>query len=332
LIIERQAAHMSRLIDDLLDVSRIVRGKIVLHWDRVDLAALARQSVEDHRARIEGRGLMIDIESPDGPLWVDGDAVRLSQVLDNLLNNAIKFTDHDGQIRVRATKDAAAKLALVEVRDSGIGMNSETLASLFEPFAQAEVSVGRSCGGLGLGLAIVKGLVELHNGTVRAESAGSHLGAIFSVQLPLCPAPNRQNVVSPIDAANDDSLRVLIIDDNRDASLPMSKLLSMRGHSVVTEVDGPEGVAKAREFNPDLIFCDIGLPGPMSGYDVARILRRDPATKSAFLVAVTGFGQDEDRQRAAGAGFDRHMTKPVSYVDLLNVIRQVASARQPLVK
>jgi PAS domain S-box-containing protein len=332
MIIERQAAHMSRLIDDLLDVSRIVRGKVVLHWERVDLAALARQSVEDHRALIDGRGITLDVDVSADPLWVDGDSVRLSQVLGNLLNNAVKFTDRGGHLRVTAKRDPDSKHAFVELQDSGIGMTPQTVASLFEPFAQAEGTLGRSCGGLGLGLAIVKGLVELHHGTIRADSRGPHHGATFTVRLPLCPAPAAHTVDAPVDSAEAEKFRVLIIDDNRDAAHPMSKLLTMRGHTVVVAEDGPGGVAKAREFNPDIILCDIGLPGQMSGYDAARVLRADPTTKGTFLVAVTGFGQDEDRRRAAAAGFDRHMTKPVSYLDLLALIKQVGSDRQPLVE
>ena len=330
MIIERQAAHMSRLIDDLLDVSRIVRGKITLHWERVDLAALVRQSVEDHRAEIDRRGLALDVDVPAVAFWVGGDAVRLSQVLGNLLNNALKFTDRGGRISVRAQTDPSGKDAVVEVHDSGIGMTPQIVASLFEPFAQAEGALGRSCGGLGLGLAIVKGLVELHRGTIRAESAGPQRGATFSVRLPLCAAPVAPAADAPADVAADDTFRVLIIDDNRDAALPMNKLLSMRGHTVAVAVDGPSGVAKAREFNPDVILCDIGLPGQMNGYDAAQALRADPTTKGAFLVAVTGFGQDEDRRRAALAGFDRHMTKPVSYVDLVALMQQVGSSRQSM--
>jgi PAS domain S-box-containing protein len=330
-IIERQAAHMSRLIDDLLDVSRIVRGKIALQWERVDLAALARQSIGDHRASVDERGIALDVDVSQDPLWVDGDTVRLSQVLDNLLNNAIKFTDRGGRIGVRAACDPATNQATVEVQDSGIGMTAQTLDSLFEPFAQAEGTVGRSSGGLGLGLAIVKGLVELHRGAIQAHSPGPRLGATFSMRLPLCPAPATLATNPAADDTSDDKLRVLIIDDNRDAAVPMSKLLSMRGHMVTVAMDGPEGIAKAREFDPDVILCDIGLP-QMSGYDVAQALRADSTTKNAFLVAVTGFGQNEDRRRAAEAGFDRHMTKPVSYLDLLGIMKQVGSSRQPSIQ
>jgi PAS domain S-box-containing protein len=326
-IIERQAIHMSRLIDDLLDVARIARGKVALRTQRLDLAALVRQTVEDHRPMLRENTLALDLQSSSDPLWIDGDPVRLSQVLGNLLNNAIKFTDRGGQIFVKTWSDEDARFAIVEVRDEGIGMTRDTMASLFEPFAQGEGTLGRSRGGLGLGLALVKGLVELHRGAIDVESRGLGQGSAFTIRLPLVSAPSRRPAEVENDSSEPECCRVLIIEDNPDVSLPMSKLLAVSGHSTAVATDGPSGMELARQFNPDVVLCDIGLPGEIDGYGVAKALRADRATSSAFLVAVTGFGQDEDRRRAAAAGFDRHMIKPVDHAGLLELIAGVTEDR-----
>jgi PAS domain S-box-containing protein len=326
-IIERQAVHMSRLIDDLLDVSRIARGKVPLRSQRLDLAALVRQTVEDHRPTLRENALSLDLQSSSDPLWIDGDPVRLSQVLGNLLNNAIKFTDKGGQIFIKTRSDENANVAIVEVRDAGIGMTRDTMASLFEPFAQGEGTLGRSRGGLGLGLALVKGLVELHQGAIDAESRGPGQGSAFTIRLPLASAPQRRPAEVETDNSEPECCRVLIIEDNPDVSLPMSKLLKVSGHSTAIASDGPSGMEMARQFNPHVVLCDIGLPGEIDGYGVAKALRADKATRSVFLVAVTGFGQDEDRRRAAEAGFDRHMIKPVDHAGLLELLTGVTEDR-----
>ncbi len=295
-IIERQAAHMSRLIDDLLDVSRIVRGKVNLDLQRLDLAVVVRQSAADHKAQFEQKKLALELRTPSSPVWVEADPVRSAQIVGNLFNNAIKFTDPGGRIAADVAIEPGMAHAILEVRDSGIGMSPKTMATLFEPFAQAEESLERSSGGLGLGLAVVKGLVELHNGTIDATSAGAGQGAAFTIRLPLCASPRPQQLIDGSDSQNADPLRVLVVDDNRDVLHVVSKLLKLGGHTVATANDGSSGVALAREFLPDLVLCDIGLPGDMNGYKVAEALRADPATRWTRLVAVTGFGQEEDRR------------------------------------
>ena len=326
-IIGRQANHMTRLIDDLLDVSRIVRGKIVLRSERLDLAALTRQTVADHRALVEQGGLVLDTDVAPGPLWVEGDSARLAQILGNLLNNAIKFTDRGGHVGVRLRSDAEGKHALIDVSDTGIGMTPDTVASLFAPFAQAEETLARSRGGLGLGLAVVKGLVELHHGAVTAESSGPSQGSTFTVRLPQSAAPKAQRAAAQNGASEPLRLRVLVIDDNSDVAAGMSTLLKMNGHDVAVASDGPSGIVVARQFGPDVVLCDIGLPGEMNGYGVARALRGDVDLKSSYLVAVTGFGQEDDRRLAAEAGFDRHLTKPVMYAALVEVLAEATQGR-----
>ncbi|HVU90263.1 MAG TPA: PAS domain S-box protein [Pirellulales bacterium] len=322
-IIERQAAHMSRLIDDLLDVSRIVRGKITLDLARLDLALVVRQSAADHKSQFEQKQLAFDVQTPSHPVWVEGDSVRLAQVVGNLLDNAVKFTDAGGRISTRVSLDTDTSRAVVEVCDTGIGMTPDTIGSLFEPFAQAEESLERSSGGLGLGLAVVKGLIELHNGTIEATSAGAGQGATFTIRLPTCMSPHPKNQLTDNGSQVTDTLRVLVVDDNRDVLHVVSKLLQLGGHTVATAHDGSSGVELAREFQPDLVLCDIGLPGEMNGYKVAEALRADPATRWTRLVAVTGFGQEEDRRRALAAGFDRHLTKPVGYAELVTLIADI---------
>ena len=272
-IIERQSGHMSRLIDDLLDVSRIVRGKIKLDTQRVDLAALARQTASDHGALVEQSELVLNVDGAAGEVWVDGDPVRLAQVVDNLLNNAVKFTNPGGCLTLTVRAEPASELALLEVRDSGIGMSPDTVATLFEPFAQAKETLERSRGGLGLGLAVVKGLVELHHGTIGAVSAGPDRGSVFTVRLPLRHAPLPQSPDPSNDRVEANHLRVLVVDDNRDVLHLMSKLLTVSGHTVAVAKDGSAGVEAARQFHPDLVLCDIGLPGDMNGYKVAQALR-----------------------------------------------------------
>jgi len=323
-IIERQATHMTRLIDDLLDVSRIVRGKITLDIQRVDLTVIMQQAVADRAIVAEDNHLAVDTMTPAEPVWVDGDPVRLAQVVDNLVSNAIKFSDPQGRVVVTVRAEPAAQQAILEVRDSGIGMTPPTIATLFEPFAQAQETLERSCGGLGLGLAVVKGLVELHRGTIKAHSEGTGHGSSFIVCLPLAAAPVMpQPPIVPAPDAQADQLRVLVIDDNRDVLHLLSRLLTLGGHSVAVAKDGAAGVEMARQFRPDLVLCDIGLPGELNGYMVASALRADPATRSAYLVAITGYGQAEDRRRALEAGFDRHVTKPLGHAELLNLIGEL---------
>jgi PAS domain S-box-containing protein len=307
-MMERQVGHLGRLVDDLLDVSRITTGKVQLRRERLDLARLARQEAADHRVAFAAKGVSLAVTAPAEAVWVSGDPVRLAQILDNLLTNALKFTARDGAVSVAVAAGLAGR-AVVTVRDTGAGIEAEMLARLFEPFSQADRTLDRSPGGLGLGLAIVKGLAELHGGSVRAESGGLGRGSVFTVTLPAFtevpaltgrPAPARP-------AAR--RLRVLVVEDNRDAADSLRLLLEAYGYEVSVAYTGPDGVRAAVEHRPEVVVCDIGLPG-MDGYRVAEALRGNPATAASRLIALTGYGRDEDRRRARDAGFDEHLTKP----------------------
>ncbi len=321
-MIERQVTHLSRLVDDLLDVSRITRGKIQLRKERLDLVQLVRATTEDYRSLLEATGLQLVVDLPPGPLWLQGDRTRLAQVVGNLLNNANKFTDAGGRVAV-AVAAVPGNLAEVRVADTGIGMERDMLARVFETFSQADRSLDRSRGGLGLGLALVRGLVELHGGTVEATSPGPGRGSTFTVRLPLegVPAPRPR---PPVRARSDGGGRgILLIEDNRDAAESLRVLLELTGNRVELAFSGPAGVEAARRFRPDVVVCDIGLPGGMDGYAVAQALRREPDLERAYLIALTGYGQEEDVRRAREAGFDRHMTKPVEFTELQQLIAAV---------
>jgi PAS domain S-box-containing protein len=310
-MIERQIRHLTRLVDDLLDVSRLTRGLVQVRREPLDLAALVRTAVEDRHTMIEQAGMKLFLEVPQTPVWIAGDATRLAQVLNNLIDNAVKFRDGGDRVTVRLTVDMNRRQAVIDVSDQGIGIEPELFPRLFEAFAQADRSLDRSRGGLGLGLSLVKGLVELHGGQVQAASGGPNRGASFSIRLPLKEerAALTEMPAAPVTPTHE-SLRILIVEDNRDAAESMRMLLELFGHNVVVAYNGPDGVKIARDVRPDVVLCDIGLPG-MDGYGVATALRRDPATAAASLIAISGYGQEEDHRRARQAGFDHHLTKPV---------------------
>jgi CheY-like chemotaxis protein len=243
-------------------------------------------------------------------VWVSGDPTRLAQVVGNLLHNANKFTDAGGSVVVRLEEEAGGGAAVLTVRDSGIGMEPDMLARLFEPFSQADRSLDRSRGGLGLGLALVKGLVELHGGDVRASSPGAGKGSELTVRLPLLREPAGPEVPAPGPSATR-PLRVLIIEDHPDSAESLRMLLELSGHRVAVAHAGRPGLEVARAFRPDVVVCDLGLPGGMDGFAVARALRADPELFGVTLIALSGYGQEEDRRQARQAGFDRHLTKPV---------------------
>jgi len=303
--LDRQTTHMAKLIDGLLDVSRIVQGKISLETEVVNLRAILDDVIVDRVTQIERRGLELRTVFEDLGLWVHGDRVRLAQVFDNLLANAIKFTHAPGAITIQAARDGDS--AVIKVIDTGAGIDPELLPHVFEPFRQAAQSIARTEGGLGLGLALVKGLVELHGGTVAAHSNGPGTGAELVLRLPAAAAAGPRTVVRPQHA---DQVRLLVVDDNQDTANMMRDVLETVGHEVAVAYDGPGALAAAREFGPDVILCDIGLPGSMSGHDVARAIRADRARRDVFLVALTGYGRPEDRRQAEAAGFDEHLTKP----------------------
>jgi two-component system CheB/CheR fusion protein len=307
--IERQVVHLTRLVDDLLDVSRISRGAILLRRERLDLVELVRREVEDRRGGMQAAGIDLELDLPAGPAWVHGDPTRLAQSVGNILQNAIKFTGRGGRVSVSVRPDPDEETVTVEIRDTGIGISPELMSRLFEPFIQGDRSLDRSRGGLGLGLALVKSLVVLHGGTVEARSAGEGKGAELILRLPLAAAPDLARPVEEKPEGNH-CHRCLIIEDNRDAADSLRLLLELSGHEVDVAYHGLEGVEKARSFQPEVVLCDIGLPDGMDGYAVARALRADSELGPVRLIALTGYGQAEDQRRALEAGFDAHLTKP----------------------
>ena len=315
-IIERQGRHMARLIDDLLDVSRISTGKVLLRKEPLDLVELLGTVVEDHRADIESGSLTVSTVLPAHSLYVLGDRARLAQIVDNLMHNAAKFTDAGGQISVTVAADPDGERVAMRVRDTGIGMDGETLNRLFEPFVQADRSLERSRGGLGLGLSVVRSMVELHDGTVEASSLGPGRGAEFTIRLPRIHPPVSAQGIESAPIRSRGPQKVLVIEDNIDAAETLDTLLQLWGHTVAIAHGGAEGIALAKDFEPDVVLCDIGLPDGLDGYAVARELRARATGGPPYLVALTGYGQDEDQRLAAAAGFDRHLVKPVDH-DLL---------------
>jgi CheY-like chemotaxis protein len=327
-VIERQVQHQVRIVDDLLDVSRISRGKIALQREWLDLGWVIRHTVEDHRPAFEAAGLALLQELPQEPVWIAGDRTRLTQILGNLLANAAKYTNAGGQVTVCLTTNTDDSQAAITVRDTGIGIAPEMLRHVFESFAQADRSLERSRGGLGLGLALVKGLIELHGGVARADSPGLGCGSEFAFTLPLEPvrAACREVAVSagpPVRCC-----RILVVEDNRDAAETLRDVLELSGHQVTLAFSGPEGVAAARRVQPEVVLCDIGLPG-FDGYAVAQALRQDQTTAAARLIALTGYGHEEDRRRSQEAGFEQYMVKPVNFVDLERLLAAGPPARLP---
>ncbi len=307
-VMDRQTRQLVRLVDDLLDVTRVTRNKIQLKRAPLDLNELVRRSVEDYRSSFEDKGVALEVELAPEPLTVDGDAARLAQVVGNLLQNAAKFTPAGGRVAVSTSAATPRGPATLRIADSGAGIDAAMLGHLFQPFMQADATLDRSNGGLGLGLALVKGLVEMHGGKVHAHSDGSGKGAAFVVELPL-DATAAAEVTPAAPGAAVRHRRVLIIEDNVDAADSLGEVLRLGEHEVEVAYGGPAGLALARVFRPEVVLCDIGLPG-MDGYAVARAFRADDALRGVFLVALSGYALPEDLQRAAEAGFDRHLSKP----------------------
>ena len=318
-VIARQTRHMARLVDDLLDLSRITRGKIELRRERVDLHALIRRATDLAQPQVLAKRHQLVVELSDGPMWIDADPVRIEQVLANLINNAAKYTDPGGVVTVQASR-LGGGLELV-VRDTGIGIAPEMLAGIFELFVQEKRASDRSQGGLGIGLTLVKQLVELHGGVVSAHSEGFGKGSEFRVRLPV-PTDMREEAAPPAPQQSAGSLRVLVVDDNVDAADTLAELLESWGHVVRSAHDGLQGLEEAQRFEPDVVLLDIGLPR-MDGLEVARRLRSRPGEPRTVLVALTGYGQAEDRARSLEAGFDHHLTKPVDLDTLVRVLEQV---------
>lgn len=308
-LMQEQVTHVVRLVDDLLDVSRIMRGRVELRTEPVLLETLVRRSAEAVRPQIESQQQQLNLSLPKEPVWLTADPVRLIQVIENLLNNASKYTDRSGTIDLSATVDDSG--VVIVVRDSGIGIDADLLPKIFDLFTQSSRSLDRSQGGLGIGLTLVKNLVEMHGGTVSVQSEGTGRGSSFTVRLPAtAPAPKRATNAAPQGPCT--RRRILVVDDNVGATMLLSRLLQKLGdHHVLTAHDGHAAVATALEEQPDIVLLDIGLPG-MDGYEAGRTLRAHPDFDRVLLVALTGYGQEEDRRKSREAGFDEHLVKPPS--------------------
>ena len=326
-LVDRQARHLTRMVDDLLEVSRVTHGKITLRPEPVDLAAVLHSAVETSRPLIDARKHHLAVSLPDEPLWVQADVARLTQVVTNLLNNAAKYTDEGGRIALAVGRQGPE--AVLRVRDTGVGIPADLLPRLFEPFTQGECSGERGQAGLGLGLAVVRKLVEMHGGGVQAVSEGPGRGSEFVVRLPLLPPDRCKPAPTPEKQsrqAGTPPRRVLIVDDNRDAADSLAVLLKLAGHEVRVAYDGPSALAEAPNFRPDVVLLDIGLPR-MDGCEVARRLRQQPGMENVLLVALTGFGQEQDRRRSHEAGFNAHCVKPVDFEVLQAVLARPGGPR-----
>jgi PAS domain S-box-containing protein len=307
-LMERQVVHLVRLVDDLLDVSRVITGKLAFKKQAIELAGVVRHAVEETQSTIDARGHELMLSLPARPVLVDADRLRLSQVISNLLNNAAKYTATPSQIWLSVQREGDE--AIVRVRDPGIGIAPHVLPKVFNLFVQADNSLDRSQGGLGIGLTVVKRIVEMHGGSVSASSAGINQGSEFVVRLPVSKAS--APVAKPTESGQKrppPRRRILVVDDNVDAAVTISALLKAWGHDVQTAFGGEAALETVRHFQPEIIFLDIGMPG-MSGYDVAKWLRAEPSARGIVIAAVTGYGQEADRQRSFDAGFDYHLTKP----------------------
>ena len=308
-MMQRQLLQMVRLVDDLLDVSRITTGKLAVRKGVIELQGVVRDAIEIARPIIESRGQALDVSLDAEPIMVEGDRTRLAQVYSNLLNNAAKYTQEGGRIAINACTEREA--AVVRVKDNGIGLAPESLGSIFDMFMQVDRTLERSQAGLGVGLTLARRLVELHGGTLEVASEGPGRGSEFTVRLPVTRLRADAAVGALGDAApSARQRRILLADDNVDFANSMGQLLSSKGHDVRTVHDGAQALAEAADFVPEIAFIDIGMP-KVHGYEVARRLRAEPATSECVLVAVTGWGQESDRRRARDAGFDRHLVKPV---------------------
>jgi PAS domain S-box-containing protein len=310
-IIGRQVGHMAHLLDDLLDVARITRRRMILKKDYIDLREAVETGIEEVRTAIDAKRHKLVLALGEQPIWLEADPVRMAQVVANLVNNACKYSNPEATIHVAASCAADGFCELV-VRDTGIGLSAGALKSVFSMFAQEEAVIDRAEGGLGIGLALVKGLVELHGGSVRASSPGLGKGSTFVVRLPASAGPvdvAPGAATAPAGAAGQRSARILLADDNADAGESIATLLRMQGHEVAVATDGTSAFEMARASRSQLMLLDIGMPGK-NGYELARLIRQEAWGKNAFLIATTGWGQDEDKARAVAAGFDAHLTKP----------------------
>jgi signal transduction histidine kinase len=318
-VIDRQVQHMSLLLDDLLDISRVTRGTLALRMQPTELSSVIDSAVETARPTIDAKRHVLSVDVPEDPIQFTADPLRVAQVLSNLLTNAAKYTDPEGQIRLSARCEGDD--VVIRVKDSGIGISPAALPRVFNMFSQVHSTTDRSEGGLGIGLALAQGLIELHGGAIEANSEGLGCGSEFTVRLPRRAghAPKAMPT-KPVATTSTLRRRILIADDNRDSAETLAALLRMEGHEVTSVHDGPVALSAFSEIKPDVALLDIGMPG-LTGYEVARKMRQSTSGASLTLIAITGWGQDIDKERAYAAGFDHHLTKPVDPHRLAELLR-----------
>ena len=325
-MMDRQLVHLVRLIDDLLDVSRVSQGKIELRKQTISAADVIYSALETSRPIIESAGHRLTVDLPDAPIWLDADLTRLAQVVGNLLNNAAKYTPEGGRIALTLRREGAE--AVISVADTGIGIPQDMQSEVFQLFSQIEHHLDRARGGLGIGLALVKQLVDMHGGSVEAKSAGAGEGSVFTVRLPIIAADaeaQQEPEKQPSPAPATGSLKVLVVDDNDAVAQAVGWMLEAIGHDYRLVYDGRLALQAAREYRPDAILLDIGLPG-MDGYAVCRALRQDEMFKTIPIIAQTGWGQERDKTLASEAGFDRHLVKPVGFEQLENLLNEIGAS------
>jgi PAS domain S-box-containing protein len=326
-VIERQAHHLARLVDDLLDVSRISLGKVKLQKERTELAAVVARAVETSRPVIDARGHRLRLSLPSKEMQLDADPTRLAQVISNLLTNAAKYTDEGGSIWL--TTERVGGEIVIRIRDTGMGIAEDLLPRVFDLFTQGDRSLARSEGGLGIGLTLVRRLVELHGGTVEATSDGAGRGSEFIVRLPALAEEEHsgdRHADRPNALPGQASRSILLVEDNRDGAESLALLLKLMGHQASIAYSGAEAIELARSLSPQAVLLDIGLPG-MSGYEVALRLRRLPGYESVVMIAMTGYGQEEDKQRSRDAGIDHHLTKPLDLATLKGLLENLEPSR-----
>lgn len=310
--LNRQLNHLSGIVDDLLDVTRIKTNKVRLNKEIININEVIENAVNDHNAHYDMKGVNLEFELSPITLYIEADNTRIMQVLDNLLSNSIKFTQKGGTTSIKVEKDEKSSLVVITVKDTGIGIPPKHQLDLFDPFIQVDSSLDRTNGGLGLGLAIVKGMIELHEGSVDVYSEGIGKGTLFTIRLPIIneTVENKEDVLTQ-EVKESKTLDILLIDDNKDLTEIMCDMLSYLGYSAEFALNGMDGLQKAKELHPDVIICDIGLP-VMNGYDVANNVRNDNNLNGVYLIALSGYAQPEDIERSIKAGFDKHLAKPLS--------------------
>jgi two-component system CheB/CheR fusion protein len=324
-IIDRQVSNLTKLVSDLLEVSRVISGRIHLNRQKVDLHEVLRHAIETAKPSIDQRGHELVIEIPERPVWIDADATRVEEIFANLLNNAAKFTDAGGQIQILSEPGADDSLVRVRVRDSGEGIDPKLLPRIFDLFTQADQSLARSAGGLGIGLALAKQLTALHGGTIEVHSPppGFDRGSEFVVTLPQVSTQDEgagsHDTVTSCSVTPDKALKVLVVDDNVDQVTMLSSVLQTDGHETRGAYTGPDALSEIKQWHPDVVLLDIGLPG-LDGYEVARHVRTDPDTRDTRLIAISGYARDADVTRSREAGFDGHLAKPLVFADLAKMM------------